>query len=156
MIFTSYYAKYKGSRGVSVSKKTPSWAECDECPQLMPDWALVQSYKAGEITWKEFRKAYIKQLKALDVKWYHNILDGKVLLCWETPDKHCHREIIREWFNRNGFACEELEAPYLDHTCAYCKELDNHHGSHIFCTKTGEIFTNAQQQAKTCEDWRNH
>ena len=154
MVFTSYFSRYKGTQGVSVANKTPDWADCDRCKELMPPWYLVQSYKDGKISWKEFRKTYIKQLKQLDVKEFYNRLSGKVLLCWEGKGKKCHRNIIREWFNRNGYACEELEADCEEHTCAYCEALNNHHSSSIVCEETGEIMTNAQQQARTCEDWR--
>ena len=154
MIFTSYFSKYKGTQGVSVANKTPDWVSCDRCKELMPPWSLVQSYKDGGITWKEFRKAYIKQLKKLDVEDFHRRLNGKVLLCWESTEKHCHRHILREWFNRNGYACEELQAPIESETCAYCRNLNNHYSSSIVCELTGEIMTNSQQQAQTCEDWR--
>ena len=154
MVLTSYFSRYKGSKGVSVANRTPDWVSCDKCKELMPPWEIVKLYKGGEISWKEFRRAYIKQLKKLDVKEFYNKLNGKVLLCWETPGKHCHRSILREWFNRNGYSCEELEADCEKHTCSYCKELNNHYCSNIVCELTGEIFTNAQQQSKTCEDWR--
>ena len=154
MVFTSYFSRYKGTQGVSVANKTPDWVDCDRCKELMPPWALVQSYKDGKISWKEYRRAYIKQLKQLDADEFYNRLNGKVLLCWEGKGKKCHRNIIREWFNRNGYACEELEADCEEHTCAYCKALNNHHSSSIVCEETGEIMTNAQQQARTSEDRR--
>lgn len=154
MIFTSYFSKYKGTQGVSVANKTPDWVNCDKCKELMPPWGTVKAYKEGFITWKEFRKTYINHLKKLDVGEFYRRLNGKVLLCWETADKHCHRHILKEWFNRNGYACEELESDSENHTCAYCKSLNNHHSTNIFCKATGEIFTNTQQQFKTCEDWR--
>lgn len=154
MVFTSYFSKYKGAQGVSVANKTPDWANCTTCKELMPPWGLVRSYKDGKISWKEFRKTYIRQLKKLDVNEFYRKLNGKVLLCWEGLDKPCHRHILKEWFNRNGYSCEELEAEVETETCAYCKSLNNHYSSSIVCELTGEIMTNAQQQAKTCEDWR--
>ena len=154
MVFTGYFAHYRGSCGVSVANSVPKGTEYEVCEELKPDWEMVKSYKDGLISWKEFRKAYIKRLKALDVKEFYNRLNGKVLLCWEKPGNHCHRDIIREWFNRNGYACEELEPTREIYSCSYCKYLNNHHSSSICCEVTGEILTNAEQQARTCEDWR--
>lgn len=109
MIYTSYFSKYKGSRGVSVAVKTPSWSTCcEKCPELMPDWDKVLAYKNDEITWKDFRRAYIHKLKKLDVEKIQSKLDGKVLLCWEATGKKCHRHIIREWLIRSGYECEEI------------------------------------------------
>ena len=50
MVFTSYFGKYKGEKGVSVANKTPSWATCDKCEELMPPWSLVDDYKSGRIS----------------------------------------------------------------------------------------------------------
>ena len=154
MIFTSYFSRYKGTQGVSVANKTPDWVDCDKCKELMPSWVDVMDYKNGIITWKQFRKNYIRKLKKLDVKEFYNRLNGKVLLCWEATDKQCHRHILKEWFNRNGYACEELEAVDEHGTCSCCRNLNNHYSSSILCELTGEILTDAQQQARTCEDWR--
>lgn len=155
MIFTSYFSRYKGTQGVSVANKTPDWVDCEKCKELMPSWVDVMDYKNGIITWKQFRKNYIRKLKKLDVHEWYGKLNGKVLLCWEAEGKKCHRHILREWFNRSGYACEELEATEETKVCAYCKNLNNHHSTSICCEVTGEIFTNSQQQAKTCEDWRD-
>ena len=36
-------------------------------------------------------------LSRLDpVKVYH-VLDNSVLLCWESPEKFCHRHIVAQW-----------------------------------------------------------
>lgn len=155
MIYTSYFRKYIGTSGVSVAKSTPEWfGPCESCKELMPSWDLIEGYKSGEISWKQYRKEYIRQLKNLDVKEFYNRLNGKVLLCWENEGKHCHRHIIREWFNRNGYSCEELKPIKEKWTCSYCRNLDNHSSSSIFCRLTGEIFTNAQQLSRTCKEWR--
>lgn len=153
MIFTGYFAHYRGSNGVSIANSKPPVDDCPTYKPLKPDWSLVKAYKSDSISWKEFRRAYIEQLKRLDVHKVYRQLNGKVLLCWEKPDKHCHREIVREWFNRNGYACEELEATKEMYTCSCCKFLNNHHSSSLCCELTGEIFTNSQQLSRTCEDW---
>lgn len=154
MIYLSYFAKYKGSNGVSVSIGTPSWFNGDKCIELAPSWELVKGYKSGRITKKEYRKAYIKQLKALNVHEYYKLLNTRVLLCYEKPEDFCHRHIIREWFVRNGYLCEELDRPeeptLITHTCTWCKYSTTE--LYTVCRKTGEIL---KEPSRTdCSDWR--
>lgn len=155
MIWTSHFAHYRGERAVSVANSNPPIDGMRRYKALNPSWEIVQKYKDGSISWREFRRAYIKQLKSLNVHKVYRELNEKVLLCWEAPDKHCHREIIREWFNRNGYDCEELQAATEERTCSYCRHMNNHYSSSLCCELTGEILTNAQQRSQTCEDWRN-
>lgn len=152
MIFTSYFSRYRGNKGVSIARKTPNWIECETCKDLMPPWSLIEDFKEGRISWKEYRKSYIRQLRALDIDDMYQKLNGKVLLCWCTG-KHCHRRIVREWFTRNGYSCEELEPSKENMTCAYCRNLSNHSNVEIFCKATGEMMNNSQQLSRSCEDW---
>ena len=36
-----------------------------------------------------------------------------VLMCFETPDKFCHRHIVSNWFRQNGIECGEYICPVL-------------------------------------------
>lgn len=153
MIYTSYFARYTGSNGVSVSIGTPKWVEnIEKCYELMPPWELVNGYKNGSITRKEYRKAYIKQLKSLDVAKVYNKLNDKVLLCFERAGEFCHRQIIREWFIRNGYKCEELVGNNEVATCIRCKHASQYDS--WACTKTGEILEGNHVMVYTCDDWR--
>ena len=29
------------------------------------------------------------------------------LICYEKPSDFCHRHLVAEWLNQNGFKCEE-------------------------------------------------
>ena len=31
------------------------------------------------------------------------------LICYEKPDGFCHRHIIRKWFHKHGYDCEEFK-----------------------------------------------
>ena len=159
MIWTSYYGNYKGNRGLCVSNTQPKPARYINLKSLNPDWLMVEAYKNGNITWKEFRKAYIKKLKKLAVHEYAKLCQGSVLLCWEKDYKHCHRSILVEWFTRNGYLAGELEAKSLTGVCLFCKyfkEFSTKDGQfkNATCTKTGEILTMSSCQCHTCEDWR--
>ena len=36
-------------------------------------------------------------------------VNGKdiALICYEKPSDFCHRHLVAEWLNKNGFKCEE-------------------------------------------------
>lgn len=40
----------------------------------------------------------------------HGFNDGEndiALICYEKPSDFCHRHLVSEWLNQNGFKCEE-------------------------------------------------
>ena len=39
----------------------------------------------------------------LDINEYIDI----ALVCYEAPDKFCHRHLVADWFNKAGYRCEE-------------------------------------------------
>lgn len=155
MIYTSYFSYYKGSNGVSVANGTPSWVNMEKISELCPVWKNVLAFKDGTMSRSEFRRAYIKQLKQLDVHKYAKMFQGKVLCCWENLDeKYCHRAILREWFIRNGYKCEELKTPNEAKSCVKCK-FNKQVGDKYVCRNTGEIFDNGVDLLiNGCEDWR--
>lgn len=131
MIYTSYFAKYSGSDGVSVSVTQPSGCSFPVFYPLVPDSDLVWGYKNGKITEDEYKAVYFKQLESLNPKEIAQKLDGKVLLCWEGKDKFCHRHLIAEWLNKHGIPCKEQKLiefyfteTIVPETCLYCKYSD--------------------------------
>lgn len=153
MIYTSYFANYKGENSVSVSRVTPKWYSGETCIDLAPPWELVEGYKNGTISEKEYRKKYIAKLKKLDVDFYAKLLEGKVLLCYEKSEDFCHRKILRQWFNRNGYLCGELKGKEEIFTCVKCRSSKNN-GENWVCVRTGEILSRKKLMVHTCEDWR--
>lgn len=157
MIYLSYFSKYKGSNGVNISNGGKKFNLPTE-QSLVPSWEIANEYKSGRITKKQYRKAYIKQLKKLDVNEIYHRLSGKVLLCYEKPENFCHRQILKEWFNRNGLHCEELmtsEEPHDFYTCLWCSHiiLGDHILVHSVCGKTGEVVERPVK-AWVCPEWR--
>lgn len=109
MIYTSYYARYKDDDGVSISRGIPGWFKGERCEELMPPWELVNAYKLSQINDEQYEEIYREViLKELDAKEIYEEYDGKVLLCYETPDKFCHRKIVAKWLNENGIKVKEL------------------------------------------------
>lgn len=97
---TSYFAKYKGNNGISIAIKSPPYFKGKEYSQLFPKWSFLKKYlnDKNEIT---YTIEYYKQiLNTLDPYKVYNDLSDKVLLCWESPDKFCHRRLVAEWIER--------------------------------------------------------
>ncbi len=115
MIYTSYFAKYKGENGISIARYSPKWWNGDVYKDLAPNddllfwWKSLSKIQQSNIEYiNMYMMSYINNiLNKLDVHKVAKDLDGKVLLCYEKPNDFCHRHIIREWFNHNGYACEE-------------------------------------------------
>lgn len=128
MIYTSYFAKYRGENGISVATSQPKGCSYPTFHQLVPDRSLVWAYKNGEVTEEEYTKMYNRQLDELDVHEIAQSLDEMVLLCWEGNEKFCHRHLISDWFNNHGIPCKEqhlveiyFEPTIIPETCLYCK-----------------------------------
>ena len=102
--------------GVSVVNTTaPLKGEVDKT--LAPTSRILNWWK-NELTEEErltpkkqaiYKALYIRDVLAkLDVKEYAKKYQNKVLLCFEKTGDFCHRHIVAEWFNNNGFECKEL------------------------------------------------
>ena len=111
MIYTSYFARYKGDNGVAICLGAPWW-KGERYPNLAPSSELLNWWKGSKKTiveWNLFTYYYqVQTLSQLDVHKVAKELDGKVLLCFEKPSDYCHRIIVADWLQRNGYECEEL------------------------------------------------
>lgn len=130
-IYTSYYGNIKKIKGqtmffVNIAGYAPQWFKNSNAynfasiPELAPrkDW------------WQEWHIKFSKNPDSDEsVKWYtekylstvlykmqpYEIVDRLrticsdddatfILLCYETPDKFCHRQIVKEWFNQHEWS----------------------------------------------------
>lgn len=113
MIYTGYFGRYRGNNGVSIARSQPMKNGVGYYPELNefrpPSW-LLEGFKAGSITEKEF-KHYYKNivLRGFNPVTWGNRLQGKVLLCWENPNDFCHRHIVADWLRKAGFEVKEWE-----------------------------------------------
>lgn len=104
---TSYFARYKGDNGVSICRLTPSWYIGHEYRDLSPKYWMLSKYQDGTIDEDEYTRLFYRHvLSKLDASKVYSELrsmvgsDDIVLLCYEEPDKFCHRYIVAEWFKR--------------------------------------------------------
>lgn len=113
MIQTGYFAKFKGDNGVAICLYPPKYFKGETYPSLAPTKRILEWYKStpqDEKSQRIYKKLYYRDvLNHLDVHAVARALDGKVLLCYERPDDFCHRHIVAEWLNANGYKCQEAE-----------------------------------------------
>lgn len=84
MIRESSFNKFKGSNGIAISRSIPKWYKGERCLALAPSWNLLNDYKSYKITEKEYEiRFYGEVLSKLDKDKAREVLDDKVLLCWE-------------------------------------------------------------------------
>lgn len=112
MIYTGYYSKIKeyadsGLTLLSISRTKPEFAKsCIDIPQLFPSDKILWDYKKGKIDDMEYTSKYLDQLNELGVdkiiKMIQIFGDNVVLLCWESPEKFCHRHILADYINKNS------------------------------------------------------
>ena len=112
MIYTGYYSKIKdykdaGLKVISISRTIPDVVQVDgKLSFLCPDDSLLFGYKNGEIDEMEYTSKYLHKLGFFgainiiqEIRRYGNDV---VLLCWEAPDKFCHRHILANYLNKNS------------------------------------------------------
>ena len=119
MIYTGYYSKMKeyadlGLTLLSISRTKPEFAKsCIDIPQLFPSDKILWDHKKGKIDEMEYTSKYLDQLNELGadriIKMIQIFGDNVVLLCWESPEKFCHRHILADYINKNsGVVVEEF------------------------------------------------
>ena len=113
MIYTTYFAhlgtvEIEKSKQVSVARGTPKWFSGIAAEALMPSWDKIKSLKHDKITQEEFEVYYNEVLSKLNPASVYSQLDECVLICWEKPSDFCHRHLIADWLEDNGFECKEI------------------------------------------------
>lgn len=113
MIYTSYFAKYRGENGVSIARTQPTKNGEPYYPEMEllspPKW-LLQDYKSGDVTEQEFKHYYHNLvLRGLSPVAIGKALEGLVMLCWEKPGDFCHRHIVADWLRKAGYEVKEWD-----------------------------------------------
>ena len=113
VIYTSYFSKYRGDNGVSIARSQPmknGVPYYEELNEFRPPAWLLEGFKDGTITEKEFKHYYKNVvLRGFSPVAWGKRLQGKVLLCWEKPGDFCHRQIVANWLISAGFEVKEWE-----------------------------------------------
>ena len=124
MIYTSYFAKLKSLPDniipISICGKAPDWYKGLQYKKLAPKYDFFMKWKENhdnDYYIKCFNEQVLSTLKADDVVFeltdiVYNIkgIDmGIALICYEKPSDFCHRHLVADWLNQNGFKCEEYK-----------------------------------------------
>lgn len=123
MIYTTYFAKLKQLPEdvvpIAICTKPPVGVKCPVFRQLAPKYDFFKYYKVTGDT-EYFTKCYNEQI----LNWLNPalILDALyreagvspitsdiALVCYEKPSDFCHRQLVAEWFNKNGIPCKEYK-----------------------------------------------
>ena len=108
MIYTGYFSKVKdykssGLTVVSISRTEPFPVD-GKLTLLAPEESILWKYKNGEIDEMEYTSLYLDQLDRIGIRdillGIHTFGDDVVLVCWEAPDKFCHRHILADYINK--------------------------------------------------------
>lgn len=123
MIYTSYFAKLKELEKhniipISICGKAPDWYKGLQYKELAPKYGFFMEWKKNhddDYYIGHFWSEVLDKLDILDV--IRNFIDISnkeekndiALICYEEPSDFCHRHLVAEWLNQNGFKCEEWE-----------------------------------------------
>lgn len=119
-IYTSYFANLKNIPPdiipISIARSTPHWFDGLSIKILAPDEHIRARYNFDgnkDRYVKEYNDEVLTFLYAPRLVQYLEVRSGGkdvVLLCYESSDKFCHRHLVSQWLNRNGFKCKEYES----------------------------------------------
>lgn len=135
MIFTSYFAMMKSLPDnvipIAISLTVPKDVQCLKYKGLAPSGSLLKCYKTeenveayterynkdvlGKFTTRDVLNALYQMIPAnilmrydLDPDtWYLSNEVHMCLMCWERPDKFCHRQLVARWLSANNVPCRE-------------------------------------------------
>ena len=85
---------------VGISRSIPGYLKgrIKAYKPLCPPWQLISSYKDNKIDRlqyeEEYRNTVLNKLDPHQV--YQDLGHDAVLLCWEQPDKFCHKHIAAD------------------------------------------------------------
>ena len=117
MVYTSYFANLKSLPEdifpISICGRAPDWYTGTQYKKLAPKYDFFMKWKEtqdNDYYIDCFNKQVLNTLNTDEVlEELYELSNYKdiVLLCYETPDKFCHRHLVADWFNKAGCPCEE-------------------------------------------------
>ena len=124
MIYTSYFSQIRNFPKeiipISIAGKAPDWYNGLQYKKLAPKLDFFKVWKEthdNDYYIKCYKKQVLDKLEYTQViEDLYNLAFGHTgltnsyicLLCYETPDKFCHRHLVAEWFMRHNVSCREL------------------------------------------------
>lgn len=121
MIYTSYFGKLKSLPDniipISICGKAPDWYKGLQYKKLAPKYDFFIKWKENQDNdyyIKCFNEQVLNKLNAKEVLLelseligFNNKYKDICLICYEKPNDFCHRHLVADWLNKNGFECKE-------------------------------------------------
>ena len=122
-VYTSYFAKLKSLPKniipISICGKAPEWYKGKQYKKLAPKYEFFMEWKKNhnnDYYVKCFNEQVLSNLDPHMVILELGQLRGKslwsnidiCLICYEKPGEFCHRHLVAEWLESNGYICREL------------------------------------------------
>lgn len=109
---TSYFANVKNTPdAVSIAGKAPAGFQGRQYKKLAPNYWFFKKYKEDgdkDFYTEQYYKEILNKLDPNEV--YRELGENSILVCWERPEKFCHRHLVAEWLCKNlGIEIEELK-----------------------------------------------
>ena len=118
MIYTGNYSNCKNGNIISISgnKGIDAGFNGKYCKELAPKYIFWKEWHdlEGMISEEERTKFYIEHyynevLKNIDINSLINSLgENPILLCYESPEKFCHRHIVAFYLETLGYETKEI------------------------------------------------
>ena len=121
MIYTTYFAQLRNLPEniipISICGKAPDWYTGLQYKKLAPKYDFFMEWKKTkdyDYYIKCFNEQVLDKLNArrviedLEFLTSHYVSDI-ALICYEKQGDFCHRHLVADWLNENGFKCKEWE-----------------------------------------------
>ena len=125
-IYTSYYANLRNLAmdiiPISIAGRAPDWYYGLEYKKLAPKRYFFNIWKENgdnDYYIRHFKKEVLDLLDARQVvSDLIKLSGGKdiALLCYETPDKFCHRHLVADWLTENDYYVDEFKNKPITNT----------------------------------------
>lgn len=156
MIYTSYFAKLKELENhyitpILICNKSPKWYDGLKYEKLFPKHThFLKKRKSYDTTYciNSYRKKVLSKLDAKIVvkdlkKLIPSRLDDIGLIFYNNSSNFCYNSLLCEWFNQNGFDCEEwIKVKNIDNLVRYLKNREKE-----FICKNGRVGCGASGMA---------
>ena len=132
MIYTSYFGKMKTLPEdivpIAICEKPPVWYDGLRYKKLAPKYGFFMEWKkmvmnndpkAEEYYNEHFQKEVIDTLYIGDViRELFELSEGRdfAMLCFEKDGEFCHRHIVAEWFEKEGYRVTEWSGEKVQDT----------------------------------------
>lgn len=117
-VYTSYFGNInnipKGIIPIAICGKSPNGWTGFEYKRLAPKWSFFKVWKETHDNQYYIDNFYALVLNKLNqdsvMRELEMISGGQdiCLLCYETPDKFCHRHLVAGWLSSAGYEAREL------------------------------------------------